>query len=147
MKINTKKFPFPDDARLKKVKYIVFGDSFQFWCETHHFFDMKQDCSGLAFPYAEFSKTKFCWGDAFFYTIDGVLTMFVTACGAYADYFKFDEYVFAMCGMKSGRDNHCDNNNFHHHPAFKNLTKERHINGLKEQIKDLEREIERCNKR
>lgn len=107
--VNTIKFPFPNDARLKYVQFIVFDDvSFNFWEKYHNIATLEQDSVGCTFLYADFGKSKPCWASLFFYKVNGVLTAFVDAHGAYFDYFKLQAYVFAMCGMKPNPDNHCE---------------------------------------
>jgi hypothetical protein len=129
--INTIKYPFPDDSRLKKVKFIVFdGEAVDFWKEYHNLCHCEQDCMGLTFQYADFGKSKPCWASLFFYTVDGIFTAFVDAHGAYVDHFKLEAYVFAMCGMKMNPDNHCNGINTHNHPAVWAASNERRFRKL-----------------
>jgi hypothetical protein len=139
--IDVVKFPFPYEPRLKNVKFIVFGDSYDFWVQCHNRVEIEQMNPGFMFQYHEFSKKTPCWGSGYFGKVNGILTLFVDASGAYMDWFKFEEYVFAMCGMKPGRDNHTDSNNFHNHIALLTMTDEQRVRALKKELKEKERDI------
>ena len=142
--IDTKKYPFPEDKRLKQVKFIVFDcDAFFFWKEYHNIADLVQDSMGCSFQYADFGKSKPCWASLFFYTVNGVFTAFVDAHGAYVDYRKLEEYVFAMCGMTPGRDNCCTGQlNTHNHVAIRAVPKKRYIQGLRKDLIELVQQIQ-----
>ena len=140
--INIKKFPFPDDKRLKQVKFIVTdGDAFRFWQQYHNIAELKQDSMGCTFQYHEFSKTKPCWATLWFYHVNGVYTAFVDAHGAYVDYHKLEAYVFAMCGMKPSPDNQCNGDNTHNHVAIRAIPRPRYLAGLKADLLELTQEI------
>jgi len=140
--IDTRKYPFPDDARLKQVKFIVTDcDSFDFWKEYHNIARLEQHSSGCTFQYADFGKTKPCWASLQFYHVNGVLTAFVDAHGGYQDYQKLENYVFAMCGMEPAPDNHCNGMNTHNHIAIRAIPRAGYLAGLKADMVDLARQI------
>lgn len=140
--INTVKYPFPYDPRLKKVRFIVNqGDGFRFWREYHNLCNCEQDNMGITFQYADFGKSKPCWASLFFYTIDGIFTAFVDAHGAYSDHFKLEAYVFAMCGMTPNPDNHCNEDNTHNHPAVRAASNERRFRWLQLNLADLNQQL------
>ena len=145
-KIDTKKFPFPDDKRLKNVKFIVFGNSFRFWEQCHNDVQIDSDNMGTTFVYHAFSKSQPCYGLASFAKVNGVYTMFVEASGAYANWFKFETYVFAMCGLEMNPDNHTNDDNFHNHVAMLNRTKEQRIQSCWNEIAEKKRDLDRLNK-
>jgi hypothetical protein len=140
--INTKKFPFPDDKRLKQVKFIVTdGDTFRFWQQYHNIATLKQDSMGCTFQYADFGKSKPCWASLWFYHVNGVYTAFVDAHGAYVDYHKLETYVFAMCGMTPTPDNQCNGDNTHNHVAIREIPRLRYLTGLEADLLELAQEI------
>ena len=133
----TRKYPLPDDPRLKRVKFVVFdGDPFAFWREYHNLCELKQDQMGITFQYADFGKRKPCWASVFFYDVDGVWTMFVDAHGAYLDHFALEQFVWDMVGQRPTHDNQCDGNNTHNHTAVLAASRERRIAWFKKNIQD-----------
>lgn len=141
--MKTNKYPFPTDPRLKDVKFIVTGeDGFRFWKEYHNLCECEQDSVGLNFQYADFGKEKPCWGTAFFYKVDGILTVFVESSGAYTDWFKFEKFVFGMCGMEPSPDNHCNEDNMHNHPAVQNASDARRIVWMAKESEEIIKSME-----
>ena len=140
--INTIKYPFPDDKRLKQVKFIVTdGDAFRFWQQYHNIATLKQDSMGCTFQYADFGKSKPCWASLWFYHVNGVYTAFVDAHGAYVDYHKLETYVFAMCGMTPTPDNQCNGDNTHNHVAIRAIPRLRYLAGLEADLLERAQEI------